>query len=407
MRALKSAFQIVLVIVVLLTFFTSIELMGESFKLMGKGFAQTLVETTANPVVGLFIGMLATALVQSSSTVTSMVVSIVAGGGLSIAGAIPIIMGANIGTSVTNTIVSLGSVSRTDEFRRAFSAATVHDFFNLLTVLVLFPLELAFHVVSFSAARLADALAGIGGTALLSPISLLTDPMTSFIISASNSSGTLVLIIGLVLLFLSLRQLVVLLRSLVLGRAERLLHRYIFGTVGASLIAGMLVTVFVQSSSITTSLAVPLVGAGILTVHQIYPFVLGANLGTTITALLAALVLAGGGELAGIAALTVAFAHLSFNAYGILLFLPIERLRRIPIWLATTLGEIASRRRALAFVYIATVFFLVPIAVIALTRSIEFEHDPPIPQALEEAGYVNPRATVPADSTQAPIVPER
>src|SRR5690606_17564303 len=151
----------------------------------------------SNPVVGLFIGILATSLVQSSSTVTSMTVSIVAGGGLGIAGAIPIIMGANIGTSVTNTIVSLGSVTRPDEFKRAMAGATVHDFFNLLTVVVLFPLELAFQVVSGSAAVLADAITGVGGAELLSPVTLITGPIADFVVEASNRSGVIVLIVGL------------------------------------------------------------------------------------------------------------------------------------------------------------------------------------------------------------------
>ena len=405
MRALKSAFQVVQLIVVLLTFFISIELMGDSFSLMGEGFARTLIETTSNPVVGLFIGILATALVQSSSLVTAMVVTIVAGGGLGIAGAIPIIMGSNIGTSVTSTIVSLGSVTRTDEFRRAFAAANVHDFFNVLTVIILFPLELAFHVVSGTAAVLADMFSGIGGANVLSPIKLVTEPATEFVISSANSSGTLVLIIGLVLLFLSLRQIVVLLRSLVLGRAERLLHRYIFGSMFASLVTGMIITALVQSSSITTSLAVPLVGAGILTVQQIFPFVLGANVGTTITAMLAAMLLSGSGELAGIAALTAAFAHLSFNLYGILIFLPIKRMRSIPIWLATKIGDLAAERRVMAFAYIATVFFVIPLVVILLTQNIEFDHRPPLPRALEDAGYIRPSDTLGTGAQTPPVSP--
>lgn len=56
--------------------------------------------------------------------------------------AIPIIMGANIGTSVTNTIVSLTQMGDRNEFRRAFAAATVHDMFNWLSVIVLFPIEI-------------------------------------------------------------------------------------------------------------------------------------------------------------------------------------------------------------------------------------------------------------------------
>lgn len=55
--------------------------------------------------------------------------------------AIPIVMGANIGTSVTNTIVSIGQITNKNDFRRAFAGATVHDVFNWLTVLILLPLE--------------------------------------------------------------------------------------------------------------------------------------------------------------------------------------------------------------------------------------------------------------------------
>lgn len=394
MRALKSAFQIVQMLIVLLVFFISIELLGGSFNLMGEGFARGLIETTANPVVGLFIGLLATALVQSSSLVSSMVVTIVAGGGLSIAGAVPIIMGSNIGTSVTNAIVSLGSVTRPDEFRRAFAAANVHDLFNLLTVLILFPLELAFNVVSGTAALVAEGVAGIGGTNLLSPLKMVTGPITDFVIGAARGSGVIVMIIGIVLLFLSLRQLVVLLRSLILGRAERLLHKYIFGAIIPSLIAGMVITALVQSSSITTSLVVPLVGAGVVTVHQIFPFVLGANVGTTITALLAALVLAGGNEVAGLAALTVALAHTTFNLLGILIFLPLKQMRNVPIWLATQLGEMAFKRRTLAFVYVVTLFFVIPLTVIFLTRNVEFTHEVPVPRSLQDSGYVAPEDTL-------------
>jgi len=180
-------------IAVLVLFFTSLELMGSSFKLMGKGVAEQLLKTTSNPFVGLFIGILATSLVQSSSTVTTLTVSIVAAGGLTISGAIPIVMGANIGTSVTNTIVSLGSVTRKEEFRRAMGAATVHDFFNFLAVGVFFPLELAFQVVSRPAAYLTDQLADVGGTQLLSPVKEITEPIANLLVGVTGPNGILVL----------------------------------------------------------------------------------------------------------------------------------------------------------------------------------------------------------------------
>lgn len=64
---------------------------------------------------------------------------------LAVEPAIPIVMGANIGTSVTNTIVSLAQAAERNEFRRAFAGAVVHDIFNWLSVIVFLPLEVITH----------------------------------------------------------------------------------------------------------------------------------------------------------------------------------------------------------------------------------------------------------------------
>ncbi len=370
MRRYEVLWRVAGLVGILFLFFVSLELMGDSVKLMGRGFAERLLRTTSNPFVGLFVGILATSLVQSSSTVTSLTVGIVAGGGLTVAGAIPIVLGANVGTSITNTIVSLGHIARKDEFERAMGAATVHDFFNLLAVTVFFPLELMTGFLSRTAEQLTDVLANAGGTDLLNPVSVLTDPVVEGIIHLSRSNGIVVLILGIALLFVSLRYLVYLLKSLLLGRSERLINRFLFGPAPIALLFGTLVTIMVQSSSITTSITVPLVGAGIVTVAQIFPFVLGANIGTTVTALLAALVLAGDGESAGYAALQVAFAHLIFNACGVLLVLPLRQLRRVPVWLANSLGKLVVKNRAYAFVYVGFVFFIIPLIIIFATRGL-------------------------------------
>lgn len=355
---------------VLFCFFVSLELMGTSMKLLGEGFASQLIETTGNPFVALFIGILATSLVQSSSTVTSLAVSAVAGGGLTVAGAIPIVLGANVGTSATNTIVSLGHIARKDEFGRAMGAATVHDSFNLLAVALFFPLELAFGFLSKSSAALTKGVTGVGGAELFDFVGQMTVPVVDQLVQLMLNSGVLVLILGIILLFLSLRYLVVLLRTLFLGRSERLINKYLFGPVPIALAFGTLVTIMVQSSSITTSITVPLVGAGIVTVSQIFPFVLGANIGTTITALLAALVLASGGDALGMAALQVALAHLIFNCCGVLAFLPIRKLREIPIMMAEYLGYLVVKNRAWAAVYLGCIFFVIPLLIILLTRTL-------------------------------------
>ena len=189
--------QILLLLLVLYCFFVGLDLMGMSFKLFGKGLAETLIAATTNPINGLFIGILATTLVQSSSSSTSMVVALVAAGALTVEGAVPIVMGANIGTSVTNTIVALGHVSRKEEFRRAFAGATVHDFFNWLAVLVLLPLEIATGFLATSGQFLQEAVTGVGGAKLLNPLKTIVRPTAEAIESLLGESGPLVLIVGL------------------------------------------------------------------------------------------------------------------------------------------------------------------------------------------------------------------
>jgi sodium-dependent phosphate cotransporter len=131
----------------LLYFFVcSLDFLSSAFRLLGGKAAGSAFSDSAllqNPICGLMIGVLATVLVQSSSTSSSIIVTMVASGILEVRPAIPIIMGANIGTSVTNTIVSLAQSPNRDEFRRAFGGATVHDMFNWLSVFVLLPLEIA------------------------------------------------------------------------------------------------------------------------------------------------------------------------------------------------------------------------------------------------------------------------
>ncbi|MCK5618444.1 MAG: Na/Pi symporter [Candidatus Krumholzibacteria bacterium] len=333
-------------------FFVSISLMGASFKFFGKDFAKHLLETTANPFVGLFIGMLATGLVQSSSTTTSMTVALVAGGGLDVTRAIPIIIGANIGTSVTNTLVSLGHIGRPDEFRRAFAAATVHDFFNLLAVLVIFPLQLWTNFLGRWASFLGETFADVGGFALFNPLKTIVTPSVEFLTRLAHENGTIMLIIAAILLFVALRYVVKNLKALVIGKVELFFTSTLFRSAGRSFLLGLVLTVMVQSSSITTSLAVPLAGAGILTLVQIFPMTLGANVGTTITAILAALVT---GQ---VAAITVAFAHLLFNITGIILLWPIKW---VPLRLAETLAKTAVKSRLIPVVYILAVFFAVPL----------------------------------------------
>ncbi len=366
----RSFVSAISLIATLFLFFLALDLMSGSFKLMGRGLTETLLASTKNPFVGLFIGVLATSIIQSSSTTTSLVVGLVAGGGLTVSGAIPIIMGANVGTSVTNTIVSLGHLNRREEFSNAVAGATVHDFFNLLTIAVILPLELIFGILTKISSGLLGAVSGAGGLKFLSPLKAVVDPVATQVEHLLGDIGWIVLIVGVVLLFVALRLLVRLLRKTVMGRSEMIIHKYLFGKTTVALAIGALLTLLVQSSSVTTSVVVPLVAAGVVSVTQIFPFVLGANIGTTMTALLAALLLASSGEPNGQIAVQVALAHLAFNVLGILIFLPIPFMRNIPIRMSEWLGTLSSKNRSYAIIYVLSVFFIIPLIIIGISELI-------------------------------------
>jgi len=336
-------------------FFLSLGMMGGSLKLFGKDFSETLIATTTNPFVGLFIGILATSIIQSSSSTTSIVVGLVAGGALTIDTAIPIIMGANIGTSITNTIASLPQIKRNNEFKRAFSAATVHDFFNFLSVIILFPLQLATNFLGIIATKMEELFSGIGGLQFLSPVKAITKPVVKMIEVYFIDIPWLMFVLALLLLFVALKYMVSSLKVIVVSRAKDWFDQYLFKTAVRALFVGIILTIMVQSSSITTSLVVPMAGAGLLTLEQIFPYTLGANIGTTITAILAALLTGSP------AAVIVAFAHLVFNISGIILWWPFKKL---PILLARNFAEYSTRNKIIPVAYILVLFFLIPLLVI-------------------------------------------
>ena len=131
----KYIIDFILMLFFLWVFLLSIKLFGGAFKHYFNADAKNLIENaTNNPMMSLLIGILATAIIQSSSSTTSIVIAFVGAGTLSFSNAIPMIMGANIGTSVTNTIVSFANVKNPIEFKRSFASATVHDIFNILAV---------------------------------------------------------------------------------------------------------------------------------------------------------------------------------------------------------------------------------------------------------------------------------
>ena len=353
-----------------------VSVISEGFKWLTGGAegAAAIFTFASNPLVGVLLGTLATALVQSSSTVTSVIVGMVAGG-LPVNIAVPMIMGANMGTTITNTIVSMGDIRRRSSFKRAFQAATVHDFFNFYAIIIFLPLEVFFHPLERSGRVVATWLAGDANASIQSVnfVSSMTKPVARFFVTIleqlpnATLGALLVIALGVGLIVLAVLDLGRLLRAVMVGKARSALEAAIGRNRETGVLSGTIVTVAVQSSSTTTSLIVPFVGAGVLTTRQIFPFTMGANIGTCITALLAATAIAGPSE---VFALQIALVHLFFNVFSVLLFLYLPFLFELPIKSAGLLGELTEKNRGWAFGYILGVFFLLPGAVFGTQYSL-------------------------------------
>lgn len=366
----SSAAQWAMVALLVYLLIGAVSVIGSGFKAAAGDQAKHLFDFASNPFVGLMVGIVATALIQSSSTVSSVIVGLVAGG-VPVPIAIPMIMGSNIGTTVTNTLVSLGHVRDKEEFRRAFSAATVHDFFNLLAVVIFLPLEMMFGVLEKIAALIAAPLAGGGSYSMsgLNFIKTATKPVTGGVTSLTEVlpgvfQGIAMIVIGIALIFLAIHYIGKLLKKLMVGRAKKIMHAAIGKGPVSGIASGTVVTTLVQSSSTTTSLMVPLAGSGTFTLREIYPFMLGANIGTTITALLASTAVTG--PLA-VYALEIAVVHMLFNLLAVVLIFGVPLLRHLPLAGAEWLARLAAERKIYAAIWVLGMFVALPALLIFVT----------------------------------------
>ena len=355
--------RIILILSIILLFLLAIDLMIYALSSIGLGAARELIKVAEIPFISLFIGLLTTALIQSSSTVTSIAVAMVASGTISLNMGIFVIMGANIGTTLTSDIISLSYITSKNKFRLALSAGVVHDFFNILTTVIIFPLEYYYKILSGSAMYITHFL----GVKTPTPDMIVTKPVYSIIKPLTDGIANLVgndwivAIIGILLLFAAIKLFSRYSYKLLIGKSKDKLQSYIFSNPFKSFSWGVLFTGALQSSSITTSLTVPLVATRKVSLSDVFPFVMGANIGTTITALLAAI-------FKSEAAVSLAIAHLVFNLIGVLIFLPFAQIRNFPVMLAKKFGMLASDNRLIGFFYIILTFFLIPFLLIYLSR---------------------------------------
>jgi sodium-dependent phosphate cotransporter len=370
----RAWLKVLLVLVLLFVFLSGITILSHGIKDLGKGVMDTYMAGATTPFAGLIVGVLATTLVQSSSVTTSLIVALVAAGTIPVHQAVPMVMGANIGTTVTSTIAALGHIGHKAEFKRAFAAATCHDFFNYLAVIVLLPLELMTGFLEKSSGVLAEILTADSPSKFKSPLKVALKGVDGFVRDTVDTLGTstnvrqtLLCLIGVILIYTALLFIVKTMRSLVLDRMRVFLSRALDRTALIGIIVGTLLTFFAQSSSITTAVLVPLAGAGLITVRQVFPIILGCNIGTTMTALIASLAVTGEFE-AIMAGRQIALVHLLFNLTGITLVYAIPRAKDIPVFLSSWLAGVAVRSKILALAYLFSAFYLLPAGLFLVFR---------------------------------------
>eukprot|EP00980_Cylindrotheca_fusiformis_P024272 scaffold11698_cov138-Cylindrotheca_fusiformis.AAC.5 len=415
----KFVLALALVLFFLYFFLLGLDLLGSGAKTMGGCAAGELFGDDMNPIAGLMVGIVATVLLQSSSTTTSIIVSLVGAHTVSVNQGIFMIMGANIGTSVTNTIVAMGHLGDGDQLERAFAGATVHDMFNFLSVAVLLPVEAATGYLNHLTKACVKNFRSQDGDKWEGPVKKLVSPLSDKIIivnkkvaediatgdktcqdyypleggklnctdpsdpltcqpgllscdkkadtpfcpaffdsqateSIDRTAGVCAFIIGLIILFICLFGLVKILQRMMMGASTRILYKATNINGYAAMVIGAAITILVQSSSITTSVLTPLVGVGALRLEQMLPLTLGANIGTTVTGLLAALLQDADG-------MQVALAHLFFNVSGIIIWYPLPFMRQIPLNAARALGRGTRLFRLFPIFYIVIAFVVIPL----------------------------------------------
>ena len=380
-------------------FFLSIDFMGrgmkESFKEPLKHFLHDNAASFTE-LASFVVGILGTSLVQSSSTVTSLAVTLTQDGIVPLVIAVGIVHGANLGTSVTSSIVAFASElkpstgnfardaiaaifePRRPGFQRAVSTAVVHGFFNIILVTaILLLLELPFGAIlrlsELVASVLSDMTTASDGVLevleIVSP-KTWTAPVSKGLLGLGLPGWGLVLA-GFPLLFWSLKGFAGTMREVVLADVEETdmeaIGRKMLGTNSVdTFVRGLVLTILVQSSSATTSMVVPLAGMGLFSVRQVLPFIMGANIGTTTTALIAAT--AALGEPGFHAGMTIALAHFFLNTLAVVLVAAVPGLSDSVVGAAEWMGEKAALFPGALLGYLATLTVVVPLVVYFLPQ---------------------------------------
>ncbi|KJH40912.1 sodium-dependent inorganic phosphate transporter [Dictyocaulus viviparus] len=423
-----SVFRMACICIILFLYICSLSNVSTAFSLLGsRGLGKVIKASPLinDPISAVVVGMLATVVLQSATTTTNVLVGMVAANMVSVHEAIPVMIGAELGGTLVNAIVSLVYSRKPEQFQRAFAAATLGDVFSLCCIFVILPFELATSFIEKLSWLIVDPLIAEHGVSL-EIVDLLTDPLNKFILEVNDAelrnatidddffpadhsfvnrcvfrNGSRIYkcpykhifaysslsdtAIGWIVLLASTTVLIVCLVG-VIHLIQVLLHAptasYLRSLIGKEcpgrwkpctgyvvMLVGLLITLAIQSNNIFCSSLTPLVGSGVITLDQMYPLILGANIGGSFSAVMAALT-ADGSRFEK--TLHMAMCQVIYNVIGTFAFYLIPCTRKIPIFLARKLGEITNQYRWFIVVFIAIFFLLIPGIIIGLTLLPEY-----------------------------------
>ncbi|PIC17706.1 hypothetical protein B9Z55_023855 [Caenorhabditis nigoni] len=420
---ITCSFLIFLILIVLFIYVCSLANMSTAFGLLGsRGLGKAIQESPLinDPISAVIVGMLATVVLQSATTTTNILVTMVAANMITVHDAIPVMIGSELGSSLVNAMVSLAYSGKPEQFRRAFSAAILGDVFNICGLFVIFPMEMVTGLIEKVSWWIVDPLISEQGLSFKT-LDLLTDPINqiilqvneaellnatirpemfapnhSFVQRCSFTNGTriyncpyhhlfaytslsdknigwIVLFISIFCLVMCLVGIVYLIQKLLDGHAanyvRNLLSKECPGmfkpcTGYLVMLVGLVVTILIQSNSIFSSSLTPLVGSGVVSLEQMYPLVLGSNIGTTFSGVLAAF---STDPSRFEKALHMAMCQVIYNIIGTCLFYIVPCTRKFPVYLSIKLGDITDKYRWFIVVFIITFFLIIPFTIIGLT----------------------------------------
>jgi sodium-dependent phosphate cotransporter len=374
-----------MILVGVFLFISSLEGVKSGFKLIfaewQKGILDMIGSTKA-PITGLALGVIGTALVQSSSAVvaaTMVSMSTMVAGGLpldaSMRFGVPMVLGANIGTTITNTLVIFG-VRRgmtTKEFGETIPAVIVDDVYEALTISLFFIIEMTTGLISNTVLWLGDIFTDalkmeqvfatfdktiidiIIKEPIVKPMSNL---MTGFF--GPRNGGFALFVIWFAIIIFSMGLITKGLENIIAMEWEDKVLAA-FRSPVRGFFTGFSITWLVGSSSIGSSLVIPFLATKVVNLKKAYPYLCGCNMATTVDLSQIYGYVAG-----GVVGMMLGSAHVLLNIMALLLWL-VSPLRFVPVAISERLGKIlvSNKNASLSLVaWVIFVFFLMPLIVI-------------------------------------------